>query len=100
MTIQRLVPSQDATTGVITDTWATFATEWARYRPSTLREFVAAGISASKVIGAVEMHQLDGVLPSMRIVDGDHTYQIEGVLADERSGWDRLTLPVSEIVGG
>lgn len=99
--IQALVPVQDtAGTGEITDTWTLFADVWANVRPASVREFIAAGISASKVTAAVTVRYLAGVKASMRIVHGDRTYNIEGVLPDPHSGIEFLTLPVSEIVEG
>lgn len=100
ITIQSLVASQDGTTGIITETWAMFAVVSADVRPSSVREFVAAGISDSKVSAAIEIDYLDGIKPSMRILHGAHVYNVEGVLPDPNSGIEWLTLPVSEVQNG
>ena len=98
--IQSLVPVQDATTGVVTETWETFATVWADVRPASVREFIAAGIAESKVTGKVMIRYRPDVKPSMRIVHGAQVLNIEGVLPDPESGVEWLTLPVSEVQSG
>lgn len=100
VTIQSLVPSQDAVTGAITEVWENFAIVWANIRPSSAREFIAAAISNSKVIAVVTIRYRPGMKPSMRILHRNHTYQIEGVLGDQKSGLEYLTLPVSEVQDG
>jgi head-tail adaptor len=98
--IQSNTPTQDSTTGNMTDSWAAFVTEWAAFRPLTVREFMAGGLEQGKTVGIFEMHYVSGVLPSMRLVDGDHTYNIDGVLPDDRTGVTSMMLPVSEVVDG
>lgn len=100
VTIQVNTPTQDATTGVVTDVWTTFATVWASVEPLSAREFIAAANTSSQVVARVVIRYLAGVVPSMRIVHGSRTYNIEGVLADLRTGTEYLTLPVSEVVNG
>jgi SPP1 family predicted phage head-tail adaptor len=98
--LQAEAPSQDATTGAITNGWTTFATVWASVEPLSAREFIAAGGVGSGVVARVVIRYLAGVVPSMRIVHGSRTFNIEGVLADKKSGTEYLTLPVSEVVNG
>lgn len=98
--IQSLVPVQDADTGVITETPVLFAKVRAGFRAATVREFIGAGITQAKIVGAFELRYIAGVKPSMRIMHRDHLYNIEGALPDDGSGVDELTLPVSEIVSG
>ena len=100
VTIQSLSPSQDGTTGEITETWVTFATVWAWVRPASVREFVAAGIQESKITGAITIRYLAGVKQSMRVLHGERIYNVLGVLPDARSGVEWLTLPVSEVTYG
>lgn len=100
VTIQTRGQTQDETTGVISDSYTTFATVWAEVRPASVREFIAAGIEGSKVTVAVKIRYLAGVKTSMQIIHGDNTYNIEGVLPDPDSGIEWLTLPCSEVTGG
>jgi SPP1 family predicted phage head-tail adaptor len=98
--IQSLVSAQDAGTGIITESWDTFATVWAEVRPLSAREFIAAAASQSKVTATVKIRYLADIKPSMRVVDGADIYQVEGVLPDPKSGREYLTLPVSQILTG
>lgn len=100
VTLQAEAPSQNATTGVVTHGWTTVATVWASIEPLSAREFVAASAVSSKVVARIVIRYRAGVAPSMRIVHGSRTYNIEGVLADKHSGLEYLTLPVSEVVNG
>lgn len=100
ITIQALTAVQDAGTGIVTPTWSTFATTWADVQPLSAREFVAAANTQSAMVARIVIRYRPGVLPSMRILHGTHTYNIEGVLADPKSGKEYLTLPVSEVVNG
>ncbi|MBI4291322.1 MAG: phage head closure protein [Betaproteobacteria bacterium] len=98
--IKSLVSSQDVTTGIVTPSWVTFATVWAEVRPASVREFIAAGISESKVSAAIKIRFLAGIKPSMRVEDGDDLYNIEGVLPDPKTGREYITLPASQILTG
>lgn len=98
--IQTHTPTQDSGTGVITHAWVLFADVFAHVRPASVREFVAAGATASKITAAITIRYLGGVKASMRVIHGSRTYNIEGVLPDPRSGIEFLTLPVSEVIEG
>jgi len=98
--IQSEVIAQDETTGVITKSWKTFEKVWAAVEPLSAREFIAAAGVQSKVTARIVIRSLSWVVPSMRIIHGDHVYNVEAVLADPSSGSEYLTLPVSEVVNG
>lgn len=100
ITIETLVPVQNTTTGAVVDTWTTFATVWASIEPLSVREFIAAQATQSKVSARITLRHLAGVLPSMRVVHGSTVYNIEGVLPDKKSGKEMMTLPVSQVVYG
>jgi len=98
--IETRVDTQDETTGIVTVTWAHFATVDAHYRPASVREFLAAGVEQAKVIGAFKIRPIDGVEQSMRIAFGGRFYRIVGVLPDHIKGTDYYTMPVTEIQNG
>lgn len=100
VTLQSLVPMQDPVTGVVTHTWSTLATVWASVQPLSAREFLQASAVSSQVVARVRIRYFPGVMPSMRILHGERTYNIEGVLPDAVSGTEYLTLPVIEVVHG
>jgi SPP1 family predicted phage head-tail adaptor len=100
VTIQTVTDVQDEDTGNITPTPSTFAEVWAAVEPLSAREFIAAAASQSKVTARIVIRYLAGIKPSMRIVHGDHTYLVEAILEDPKSGLEYITLPVSEVVSG
>ena len=96
ITLQNVQPVQDATTGEVSDEWADLATVWAAVEPLSVREFTAAQAVQSKVTTMIIIRYRQGVDASMRILFDGKTYNIEGVLADKKSGKEYLTLPCSE----
>ncbi len=100
VTLQSLVPTQDPVTGIVANSWSEFASVWASVEPLSAREFLQASALSSQVVARIRMRYLAGVMPSMRILHGARTYNIEGVLPDAASGTEYLTLPVSEVVHG
>ena len=100
VTIQSLVPVQDAATGNIADTWTLFANVRAEVRPATLREFIAAGVEQAKVTAVITIRYLAGIKPSMRVLFGDRVYNIENALPDPKSGREYMNLPCSDIIEG
>ena len=98
--IKRLEAVKNPTTGVVTQTWETFADVWASVEPVSAREFALADQQQSRVMARILIRYIDGILPSMRVFYRDHIYKIEGVLSDRKSGIEYLTLPVSEVLRG
>jgi SPP1 family predicted phage head-tail adaptor len=63
--------------------WTTFAASVpAAILPVSGREFFAAEAQQSEVSAKIVMRQLDGLLPSMRIVHAGHQYNIRAILPD------------------
>lgn len=94
ITIQRCVISQDSA-GNIGSTWEDVAEVWAAVEPLSAREFIAAQATLSKVVARITIRYRDDVRADMRIVHGGDIYNIEGVLLDNDSGREYITLPVS-----
>jgi SPP1 family predicted phage head-tail adaptor len=94
--LQNVQPVQDTTTGEVSDEWADVATVWAAVEPLSVREFTAAQAVQSKVTTMIIIRYRQGVDASMRILFDDKIYNIEGILADKKSGKEYLTLPCSE----
>jgi SPP1 family predicted phage head-tail adaptor len=93
--IQEQVVAQDSS-GAVTVTWEDFGTPvWAKIAPLSAREFVQSASDQNKVVARITVRYRDGILPSMRIVHGSKYYNITGVLPDQDSGLEYLTLPVS-----
>lgn len=94
--LQRPVFSQDPVTGEMTPSWVVVAEIYAAIESLSARDFLAAAAAQSKVSARIVIRYRAGVDSTMRIVYRDKTYNIEGVLADPKSGLDYLTLPCSE----
>lgn len=96
VTIQRLLDGgQDPNTGDLVTEWANLATVWARVEPLSAREFVHSAAVQSKVTARITMRHRE-VLASDRILHRGKIYNVEGALADNKSGLEYVTLPCSE----
>jgi SPP1 family predicted phage head-tail adaptor len=104
ITLQRFVEvldsngevQQDATTGEIARDWETVASVWAKIRASSVREFIAAGVTQSEVTVAITIRQRSDVDNGWRALHGAKIYNILGVLPDPDSGLEYQSLPCSE----
>ena len=88
--------TQDPDTGEPTSGWQDVATVWASIEPLSAREFIAAQAGQSQITARVVMRHREGIDATMRLKHKARVYNIEGVLADPKSGRHYLTLPVSE----
>lgn len=94
--LQKQVRTQDPETGAMVTTWQTVANVWASVEPLSAREFIAAQAAQSAVSARIVIRHRPDVDATMRILHRGRIYNIEGVLADPRSGREYLTLPCSE----
>jgi len=102
VTIQSRTDTTDETTGIVTTAWATVRVVWVHFRSATVREFNEAGATHAKAFDFYEARDpdFDGMVPSMRVLDGSHTYQVEGLPLRDRPLKHWSMLPVSEVTGG
>ncbi|SDF69755.1 phage head-tail adaptor, putative, SPP1 family [Onishia taeanensis] len=96
VTIERPMRTQDPTTGEMVSGWSAVATVWASIDPLSAREFIAAQAGQSEISARIIIRHREGLDASMRVVQGTRIYNIQGVLADPKSGRHYITLPVSE----
>ena len=94
--IQAKTETQSSTTGEISETWTTFAAAKASIEPLSVREFVSAQAVQSGVAARIVIRYIDGITAAMRVIHGSDVYNIQGILADKKSGKEYLTLAVSE----
>jgi SPP1 family predicted phage head-tail adaptor len=94
--IQNLTVTQDPNTGEQINTWADYATVWADMNYQSVREFVAANAEQSEVRGYCAIRYHDDIDATMRVVHRGKYYGILGVMADNESGLEHLTLALSE----
>jgi SPP1 family predicted phage head-tail adaptor len=96
ITLQKPVKTQSPATGAVINTWADVATLWADVTDVSVREFVAAQAGQSEVTARITIRYRDDVTNKNRIVYRGRIYNIHGVLADDKSGSEYLTLPCSQ----
>ncbi|EDM47758.1 phage head closure protein [Marinobacter algicola] len=96
ITIQKPAQVQDPTTGEMGPGWETVKSVWAEKRPSSAREFKQSQAGQSEITGEFQIRYREGIDATMRILHKGKVYNIEGVLEDNESGRQWLTLPYSE----
>lgn len=94
--IQKETTTQDLVTGARIKTWVKVADVWAAVEPLSVREFIAADATQSEVSARIVIRHRSDVDATMRIVHAGRYYWIKGVLSDQWSGMEYLTLPVSQ----
>lgn len=95
VTIQRPGKTQDPVTGEIKNGWTDVVTVWASVEPLSVREFIASEAGQSEVSARITIRYRAGITAKMRIKHRGQIFNIQGVLADPKSGLEYLTLPVS-----
>lgn len=96
LTLQKRVETQDQTTGHITHSWANVRSLWGEIVPLSAREYVAAQTLQSEIVCRITIRYCTDITTKMRLVHNGRMYNIEGVLADDKSGREYITLPCSE----
>jgi SPP1 family predicted phage head-tail adaptor len=94
--LQKKVTGRNPETGGISEEWQPVTTVWASIEPLSAREFIAAGATQASVTTRITIRYREGVTAQMRAVSRGKIYNIEGVLPDDKSGREYLTLPCSE----
>lgn len=94
--IQHATVAQDAY-GQPIETLATFATVWAEILPLRGVEMFTAQQFQSKVTAKIRIHYLNGVSPTMRVLYGARTYQIESIINTTERNIE-LVLMCSEVL--
>ena len=96
ISIERPGETQDPNTGEMIPGWEVVASVWAAKRPSSSREFKQSQAGQSEITGEFQIRYRDDIDATMRIVHNGKVYNIEGVLEDDETGLEWLTLPYSE----
>jgi len=97
ITIQRAEPARDAHSGAALPRWKDVARHLpAAVEPLSAREFIAAQAEQSKVSARIIIRHRNDVDARCRILHDGRIYNIEGVLADPRSGLEHITLACSQ----
>ena len=95
--IEEQVTARDSD-GIEQTDWVPVATVWASVEPLSAREFIQSGQAQSSVTAKITI-RARSMSASMRLIHqtryGDQVYNIAGVLPDNVSGVEYITLPVS-----
>ena len=78
-------------------TWADWATVWGAVEPLRGRELWAAREKQARLDTRIRIRYREGVTPKMRVVFGDHIYEIDSVI-DEEMRHANLQLMCWEVV--
>ncbi len=97
MILQTPVDESDSN-GNLTTTWTDVVTLWSEIAPLSARDFIAADAEQSKINTRITIRYRTGVVPQMRFYHAakDDVYIIEGILPDQDSGLEYITLPCSK----
>lgn len=96
ITIEAKVTGRDPGTGAPITTWQTWADMWAEVAPLSAREFIAAQAGQSEVTARITIRYRQGLLATMRIVHRGQIYNIAGMLPDNVSGLEYITIPCGQ----
>lgn len=94
--LQRNAVTQNPQTGEMVTAWATVATVWADMNYQSVREFVAAGSEQSEVRGYAMIRYRSDVDASWRVLHRGKWFAILGVMPDNETGREHLTLALAE----
>ncbi|MDK1261288.1 phage head closure protein [Cronobacter sakazakii] len=95
ITLQKPVKTQSQATGAVANGWDDVAELWANVTDLSARDFVAARAGQNEVTTRITIRWRDDVTDKHRILYRDRVYDIQGVLEDDKSGREYLTLPCS-----
>ena len=93
VTLQSRTLVQDPTTGEDVLTWVDQASVYAAVEPLSTREFIAAQATQSEVSVRIIIRHRADIDATWRVLYRDKAYNVQGVLADQESGLEYLTLP-------
>lgn len=96
VTIESVQYTQNPETGGMAPEWVEFAKAWASVEPLSVRDFMQSGAGQSEVTARITIRYREGLDSTMRIRHRGKIYNIVGVLPDNASGLEHITLPVKE----
>lgn len=94
--LESLAVTQDSETGAPIETWTNRGEAWAAIEPLSVRDFVSADSRQSQIVARIVMRPVAGMDETWRVVHGTKIYQIAGILPDQDSGIEYVTLAVAQ----
>jgi SPP1 family predicted phage head-tail adaptor len=92
--IQSRTQTQDQSTGEIVDSWSTVATVYASIETLSVRDFIAAKATQTEITARIKM-RARSINVNQRIVHKTTIYDVQGVLPDNDSGSEYITIAVN-----
>lgn len=94
--LQEQSVTQDPDTGEQLVIWVDVIPLWAHIRPISAREFRASAAKQAETTVDITIRYRNGLTAKMRFLHKGKIYNIHGLLPDEKSGVEYLTIPCSE----
>lgn len=97
VTLQRKIITRDSFNAEVVE-WSTFATVWAKIETIGGSESISIEQGAATLTHKITIRYRSGLVPTMRVVWDDHTFNIEAVLPDNHL--HETVLNCSEVFSG
>jgi SPP1 family predicted phage head-tail adaptor len=81
--------------GELVESWMFYRRVPASIEPLSVREFITANTLKSKVTTRITIRSIDSINATMRIMHNSIIYNIEGILRDNITGLEYMTLACS-----
>lgn len=96
VTIEKPGYTQDPNTGEQIPGWELVGNVWADVSPLSAREFIAAQATQSEISARITIRYRPDLSADMRILHRGRIYNPAGMIPDQVSGIEHITIPVSE----
>lgn len=93
--IQRMQSIVDTEGQVTGEDWQTVGSAWGKVDPLSAKELLAAQAIQSEIVARVTMRYRTDIDHSCRLLHRGQVFNIAGIVADNASGLEWLTIPVS-----
>jgi SPP1 family predicted phage head-tail adaptor len=94
--IYTVTKQQDQQSGEMLEQWNMSFQTMADFSSLSVKDFIAAAAAQSQISGEFTVHYREGFPGEFRICHAGKVYKPEGVMPDDKSGRQKLIIPVSE----
>lgn len=96
LVFQRAVEVQDPVSGDMVPSWEDAFKAWCAIEYLSVREFITSNTEKVQISARLKTRFREDVTPDMRALYRGKIFNIHGVLPDNMSGRNYITMPVSE----
>lgn len=93
---QSLQSGQNEDTGALQAVWVNAFKAWCEFEYLSVREFMASNAGQVAISARIKTQFREDIDPTMRALYRGKIYNIHGVLPDNSSGREYITMPVSQ----